>query len=450
MRLIEKLKYRISLYTNICSYYNDLGGTEMPDIRDPIHGFIKLSQDEMRIISSRPFQRLRRIKQLATTYLVYPSAEHTRFPHSIGVMNISSLIFDKLTEKRSHLLRWSKEEAEKYRQMLRLASLLHDIAHPPFSHAGDDLFDEKVRGHEGMAEILIMNTEISDMIQRIGAPYHFGPSEIAAMITGNIYQKEIRLLVNIFASELDSDKMDYLLRDSLFTGAKYGNYDLDRILNVISLFPKEGTWHLGVEYDGVQAVEGLILARYFMFTQVYLHRTRRIYDKILYYLQRDLLQDKFGAPRFPVTVDDFLNLDDYAVVEQAKNINSPWANKFLNRIHYKCAWETQLSGSPGHKAEQRKLDLLVKQELEEQYSPHQVIVDWYQKAPIKFEVDETPTISVIRQGSPVETDSFRDKAPVIAKLDDPIYIFRVYAIESLHRQIHEDLLMRYEILKGGK
>ena len=106
------------------------GGISLPEIRDPIHGFITVSDEEMQIIDTPIFQRLRRIHQLGTTYLLYPSAEHTRFPHSLGVMHVSTLIFDRLVQKRKAQLCWSNHDIARYRQMLRLAALLHDCQWP--------------------------------------------------------------------------------------------------------------------------------------------------------------------------------------------------------------------------------------------------------------------------------------------------------------------------------
>lgn len=254
------------------------GGIDLPEIRDSIHGFIELSDEEMEIVDSAPFQRLRRIRHLATTYLIYPSAEHTRFPHSLGVMHVATLIFDKVIQKqkRDGVLDWSKDEIAAYRQMLRLAALLHDVGHGPFSHSGDHLFHPSVGTHERMSAKIVEESELAAKIDRIGRAHGFNAKNVAALIKGVVFKAEEQLLTRIFASELDADKMDYLLRDSLFAGVKYGYFDLERILNVVNLFPKEGTWFLGFESDGIEAVEGLILARYFMFKQVYLHRTRRI------------------------------------------------------------------------------------------------------------------------------------------------------------------------------
>ncbi|AEG58487.1 HD domain-containing protein [Desulforamulus ruminis] len=417
----------------------------MPEIRDPIHGFISVSCDERKIIDTRYFQRLRRIRQLGTTYLLYPAAEHTRFPHSLGVMHISSLIFDKLVEKRGTVLRWSSAEKEKYKQMLRLASLLHDLGHAPFSHVSDDLFDAALKGHEGMAAKMITETEIGQIIDKIGREHGFGSKDIAAMIMGQVFTKEEQLITNIFSSELDSDKMDYLLRDSLFTGVKYGYYDLDRVLNVLNLFPKDGGWIVGVDHDGVQAVEGLILARYFMFAQVYLHRTRRIYDKIMVNLLKDLLLEKNGKKRLPTNPEKFILWDDDAVLQEAKNSSSLWAERFLNRKHLKCVWETD----PRPLKEERAYQTRIKDELESRYKSSQVIVDQYQKAPIKFDIDGTPTIHVLSNQSATEAFSFRDKAPIVAKLEEPIYIFRVYTDEENAKEVKDYADMRYVILKGG-
>lgn len=416
----------------------------MPEIRDPIHGFIHFTKDEQSIMDTPEFQRLRRVRQLGTTYLLYPSAEHTRFPHSLGVMHVSSLIFDSLLGKRSRELGWSRDERDKYRQMLRLASLLHDVAHAPFSHVSDDLFDPSVKGHEGMAGRIITGSTITPIIDRIGQPFGFNSNSIAALITGNAFNSHERLLADIFASEFDSDKMDYLLRDSLYTGVKYGNFDLDRILNVITLCNQNGQWKLCVEYDGTEAVEGLILARYFMFTQVYLHRTRRIYDHIMIQLLKEILARDTPSGRLPVRVGEFIQWDDYSVIEKAKGMDSPWADRFLNRIHLKCVWESEPASTAMERELQRECELRIKDELERRYKPYQVIVDRYQKQPMKFDLsDGSPTIQVQSKSDPVVTFSLKERAPVIAKLEEPIYICRIYTDSEVREDVLEFVRASY-------
>ncbi|GIQ71167.1 HD domain-containing protein [Xylanibacillus composti] len=343
---------------------------------------------------------------------------------------------------------WSQDEINKYRQMLRLAALLHDVAHAPFSHVADDLFDESVKSHEGMAGKIITESEITPIIDKIGAEHGFNAQAIAALITGNAFHHNERLLADIFASELDSDKMDYLLRDSLYTGVKYGNFDLERILNVISLCFKDGEWKLGIEYDGVEAVEGLILARYFMFTQVYLHRTRRIYDNIMIQLLRDMLAKETSTGRLPSDVSEFIKWDDYTVIEKAKSSDSPWADRFLNRKHIKCIWESEPAPTLDERKLQREVELQIKDELEARYKPYQVIIDRYQKPPLKFTLsDGSPTISIISKEDPRMTYSLKERAPVIAKLEEPIYVCRIYADADVAKEVREFVQIKSMILR---
>ena len=146
----------------------------MYQFRDPIHGFIDVSDDELKIINSAPFQRLRNIHQLATTYLVYHGAEHTRFGHSLGVMHLTSRVFDSVTKKKDNLFSKDPEENQKktlwYRQILRLIGLTHDLGHAPFSHASEELF-ENGKEHEDYTKIILCDTEIATHIKNIGQKF---------------------------------------------------------------------------------------------------------------------------------------------------------------------------------------------------------------------------------------------------------------------------------------
>ncbi|GAB7387452.1 hypothetical protein BSNK01_12880 [Bacillaceae bacterium] len=248
----------------------------MPEIRDPLYGFITLSVDEKKIISTEPFQRLRRVRQLGTSYLVYPSAEHNRFSHSLGVMEVATRVFNEIIKRDRYVLQWSEEEIKRNRQLLRLAALLHDIGHAPFSHVSDDLFADEIGSHEEMAARLILNSDITPIISRMGKEFGFTPREVAGLITGK-FKPEYKLLFQIFSSELDADKMDYLLRDSHFAGVQYGRYDFHRVIQNLTVHSQGGIWELAVDIGGLHAVEALVLARYFMFTQVYLHKTRQYF-----------------------------------------------------------------------------------------------------------------------------------------------------------------------------
>ena len=146
----------------------------MYQFRDPVHGFIELSEGEKKIIGSKPFQRLRYIKQLATTYLVYHGAEHTRFGHSIGVMHLVSKTFDAVIGKNPGLFSDDDNKNQVlikyYRQVLRLIALTHDLGHAPFSHASEDLFPDR-KMHENYTKEIIENTEIAEYINEIGKEF---------------------------------------------------------------------------------------------------------------------------------------------------------------------------------------------------------------------------------------------------------------------------------------
>ena len=270
----------------------------MYQFRDPVHGFIDVSEDELKIINSAPFQRLRNIHQLATTYLVYHGAEHTRFGYSIGVMHLTSRVFDSVTQKVPNIFSDDDNENKRltawYRQLLRLIGLTHDLGHAPFSHASEELF-ENGKQHEDYTKDIIFETEVADYINAIGVKFRsqYGTSyNITPELVWMIYEgKDITnekfifpdflFLKSFMDGELDCDKMDYLLRDSLYCGVTYGKYDLDRFVSTLTAYKHNNQLQLAIERGGVQALEEFVLERYFMFIQVYFHKTRRYLDKVL-------------------------------------------------------------------------------------------------------------------------------------------------------------------------
>jgi len=179
----------------------------MKTIRDPIHGSISLSDHELAILDTPEFQRLRRVKQLGFSYLVYPSATHTRFEHCLGALFVA------------HRLGKSLDLSTDSVNKIRLAALLHDVGHGPFSHVSEDslqgIVDVK---HEEYSEKIIKNSAISEIIEDAG----FSPNEIADISRGKIPP-----LGDMVSSQIDVDRMDYLVRDAYYTGASYGVIDLD-------------------------------------------------------------------------------------------------------------------------------------------------------------------------------------------------------------------------------
>lgn len=336
------------------------------EIRDPIYGFITYSDEERDLINSAPFQRLRYIRQLATSYLVYPGASHCRFEHSLGVMELCSKIYDTLfandnlrkTETNiSELLPIIDDEEKKFywRRILRAAALCHDLGHLPFSHAAEKKILPKGSTHETISKSIILDKSLSD----IWSTMRLDPVEVAKVAIGKKEYPEAEfnnweiLLSEIITGDVfGADRMDYLLRDSLHIGVAYGKFDHHRLIQTLRITkkPPEGgdpedqslEPTIGVERGGLQAAESLILARYLMFAQVYLHHVRRIYDIHL----EDFMTLHYKDNSFPVNVSEFIRISDNEILTQilqaANDANSPChepASRIIFRNHYKKIYQ---------------------------------------------------------------------------------------------------------------
>jgi uncharacterized protein len=245
----------------------------MNEIRDPIYGFIKPSDRELKIINTSLLQRLRRIKQLAMAYLVYPGALHTRFDHSLGVFHIASLMADKLLPK---------EEDREKRTIIRFSALLHDIGHGPFSHVSEAVLNKFLKNkNEGKAheQITCKLIEKDNQLKEI-----LSPDEIK-QVTGLLGEKgenfDYSIMKEIVSGPLDADKMDYLLRDSYFCGVKYGVFDLERLINTLESYTDGKNIRLTVKFDELNSLEQFVLAKYYMTLQVYRHKVRILSDAMI-------------------------------------------------------------------------------------------------------------------------------------------------------------------------
>jgi HD superfamily phosphohydrolase len=286
--------------------------------RDPVHNIIPLRDDSaegrlmIRLIDAPEFQRLRRIKQLGLGLYTYQGAEHSRFTHSLGALHLMTRVLDQLSDRY--------QIAEQDRAAARAAALLHDVGHGPFSHAM-----EKVLGvhHEQLTMQTVMSeeTELGQTLAEYSAEL---PRRVAAIIEGTFKPAALAQLVS---SQLDVDRMDYLLRDSLMTGAKYGLYDLEWIINALQI--DEDGDRIYVAARGVYAVEEYLQARYYMFRQVYFHRTLRSAEAVLRSALSRALQlveegkQVWFAPgtsfekilhRQPLTITEHLEMDDSDVI----------------------------------------------------------------------------------------------------------------------------------------
>jgi uncharacterized protein len=298
------------------------------EIRDPIHVFIRLDSDERKVLDSRPFQRLRYITQLALTYLIYPGATHKRFEHSLGVMELAGRVFDVVTkptnltdEVRKVLPQLEHTDGLVYwKRALRMAALCHDVGHLPFSHAAEDHLLPKEWSHERLSRSLIESGEMK-AIWKSMTP-RLESEDIVKLALGVRKAKDLRfskweaiLSEIIVGDSFGVDRIDYLLRDSHHTGVAYGKFDHYRLIDELRILPTfEGSTEaaLGIKHGGIYSAEALALARYFMFSQVYYHPLRLIYDEHLKdflsaWLSRDNL---LSEGTFPVDLEGYLRMTD--------------------------------------------------------------------------------------------------------------------------------------------
>jgi len=312
-------------------------------LRDPIHGFLRADPLETALINSRPLQRLRFVHQLGLSFLVFPGAEHSRFSHVLGAMHLAGRVYDALASRSDGLL--PVDPGCRERRLVRLAALVHDVGHAPFSHTAEELFEEGI-DHEEMTRRLLLLDEVRAIFDRHGDGLR--PEDVAALLaSGRLKggrgdgehvdgERTGRLLFQILSSELDVDKMDYLLRDSLYCGVRYGSYDLDRLL--LTMIPVEdpetGQLGIGVEAGGLHALEALVMARYYMFTQVYFNVTGKALELHL----NEWLEEQ--GIRWPSDPEAFLAHDDVSVLSALRRSDSLHARGVVDRDHFPLAFET--------------------------------------------------------------------------------------------------------------
>ncbi len=319
--------------------------------RDPIHQEIVLDLDNKvekllaELIDSRELQRLRWIRQLGTGWFTFHGAEATRFPHSLGTMHVAKLMFEKIHKD----LNFDDEKYTHYKALVLTAALLHDIGHSPFSHSSEDISETK---HETWTQKLILSPETE--VNKLLESYQNGFSRDVADVLSKSYP--VKFLSSIVTSQLDADRFDYLLRDSFHTGTAYGTFDLNRVIQSITVDTQNDCLIVSGE-KGMLAVEDYLYARYSMYLQVYQHKKCLASDSLLLklfqrvkmlirskrisYLETPLLKWVTSAEN--LTITEFLNIDDTTVMHHIKHwtqekdvILRDLAKRFLSRKIFKA------------------------------------------------------------------------------------------------------------------
>jgi len=387
------------------------------DIIDPIHDFISVTDSELKIIDSPIFQRLRRIRQLTGAHLTYPGAQHTRFEHSLGVMHISGQAGHALSDKKI-----IKTDDIKN---LRIAGLLHDIGHGPFSHLFEEVFQEKTKvSHEELGKKIILKTQIGDQLSKSG----YDTKLIAKLAFGD---SKLQFMNEIISGALSADIMDYLLRDGYFTGAEHAKIDHKRIIQSLDVYRNK----LALQKSALYSFESMMHSRYQMFKAVYFHKTVRSAEVMLLESIR-LADDELGFTS--LSLDEYIQLTDEVVLSKLLSLKSTkpelkrarqFAQDYQNRRLLKCVFETILttkSNLAKIKPKQIKAELVKKSKVDE----NDIFVDSSVTPSIPLSPSKKESQSIILVSKNARKTSAKEIAiseiPVVSAMAGYMNIIRIY------------------------
>jgi hypothetical protein len=294
------------------------------EIKDPVHGYVYITEEEKTVIDSYTVQRLHRLRQLAGAEYVYPGANHTRFEHSIGVMYLAGRVAEN--PYISQLVN------ENEIATIRIAGLLHDVGHGPFSHVFEQLLEKELdKTHEDITTWIIKHSELKDILKKKG----YKPDDVSKLAVGKLHKPSKAFLDQIISSAVDVDKQDFVVRDTHHTGAEYGFIDIFRLIHTLDVM--EG--NLAVDVGALSALESLIIARIESFKSIYFHRVGRA-AQIMLALAMEKANTDLGLTDFK-TPEEYLAMDDYTVWTMLKNCkkSSSIIKNLERRKLLKCAYE---------------------------------------------------------------------------------------------------------------
>ena len=408
------------------------------DIIDPIHDFIRAYDAEIKIIDHPIFQRLRRIRQLSGAHLVYPGAQHTRFEHSLGVMHIAGLAGQALLERK--LIQ--PDDLKN----LRMAGLLHDIGHGPFSHLFEEVLQTKTKiSHEDIGKNLILKTELGDILSQSG----YDKKLIAKLAFGDF---KLQFMNEILSGALSADMMDYLLRDGYFTGAEHAKIDHKRITHSLVVFKNK----LALEKSALYSYESMVHSRYQMFKAVYFHKTVRSGEVMLLESMK-LAFEELGLSL--LSLDDYVTLTDDSMLNKLETLptskeNTKRAKKiaedYQNRILFKCVFERIVANN-------KKISKFSPQAIKEQISKkskidiNEIFVDTSVTPSIPLSPSKKESQSIILMSS----DNGQKKAkeipisniPIVSPMSGFMNILRVYTVKKNRKKVE---IAAKSILGGPK
>lgn len=361
----------------------------LKEFSDPIHQLIKAHGCEVRVIDSFPLQRLRFISQLGIAYMVFPSAQHSRFEHSLGTMELAGRIYRSLGLKDERLY-----------QLVRLAGLLHDIGHTPFSHTTEVLLGDK--SHESAGERVLFEEGTGDTLRNCGYSYE----ELEILL--ELAFRKGDSLPRIITGEFGADRMDYLRRDAYFCGTSYGFFDYSRLLENMVLVEGRKCVHI----SALRSLESFILGRYFMYSQVYFHKVVRILNIHLEEVVQDFLKRGLLSP------EDFHRKTDGHILHlMIDRYGEEKVRRVLGREHFRQVFYT-------HSGE---LFEFVKGRLLERYGEELLRFDHASKRVLDEDI-------LIWDGHRLL--SLREASRLVASLDD-IEVYRIYAHPDYRDEVRE-------------
>jgi len=332
-------------------------------IRDPIHGTISIARAEIALVDAPAYQRLRAIKQLGLADLAFPGATHSRYAHGLGTLHVASEMLANAT--RDFAL--EPADALRLRTTVRLAALFHDLGHPPLSHATEAFMppvaalalgkwqvgpSDRRATHEDYTLKLLLDSELTRRFD-LGVTPETGVTaeDVACVVAGRTAGRPLvfggrdfmPLCRQLVSSELDADRMDYLLRDSYFTGVPYGRYDHAWILENLLPIEREKAVYLGLDARASFAFEDFLLSRYHMFVSVYYHQVPIGYELML----KRYVDTQQGEMVVPSAVEDYLYCDDVYLWHVLRTSKNPWAKRITERRAYRALVEVKsFDGDP--------------------------------------------------------------------------------------------------------